>query len=66
MPLLKKCSYPSYEHGDGCYGRVVALYIYMNKKWVKIGDYCKRCGEIGLLQEYENGLPEPTSRRFSL
>lgn len=61
MVLLKKLSYPSYEHkentdGSGCYGRVVTLYVFVKRKWVKIGEYCKKCGEVGLLPEYEKGF----------
>ena len=61
MVLLKRLRYPSYEHsldsdGNGCYGRVVALYIFVKRKWVKIGEYCKGCGEIGLLPIYEEGF----------
>lgn len=63
MVLLQKQRYPSYSHIE-CYGRVVSLYVFVKRKWVKVGDYCKRCGEIGLLEKYEKGFAEE-KRRFS-
>lgn len=58
MVLLEKLSYPSYEHRD-CYGRVVALYVFVKRKWVKVGEYCKKCGDVGLLEKYEKGFAKP-------
>lgn len=55
MVLLKKRSYPNYEH-NGCYGRVNKLYIFVKRKWVKVGEYCRKCGEVGLLPDYEKGF----------
>jgi len=62
MVLLKRLSYPSTDH-QGCFGRVVNLYVFVKRKWIKVGDYCKRCGEIGLLPDYDKGFPEE-KRRF--
>ena len=42
---------------DYCWGRKVAVYINRNKKWLKIGIWCNRCGAIQIDPKFEKGLP---------
>lgn len=41
-----------------CRGKVVALYLFHLRKWLRIGDYCKKCGAVKLYDEYEWGVKE--------
>lgn len=42
---------------EDCWGRKVAVYINRNKKWLKIGIWCNRCGAIQIDPKFEKGLP---------
>lgn len=37
-------------------GIVMALYVYRNKKWLKIGEYCQDCGAVHIFKKYRQGL----------
>jgi len=37
-------------------GIVMALYVYRNKKWLKIGEYCQGCGAIHIFKKFQKGL----------
>jgi hypothetical protein len=38
-------------------GQVMSVYIYFNQKWLKIGEYCRRCGTFLIFQKFEKGVP---------
>jgi hypothetical protein len=57
---LKRREWYGSLHADPCsFGRVVAVYIQRRVngkiKWIKIGEYCLRCGEFALFNEWEGG-----------
>ncbi len=62
---LPRRKWSSTEHGiegsdeyfAGCGGRVVALYIFKDRKWLKIGEYCQRCGAVAVFPKFQKGLP---------
>ena len=54
--LKRRSPWANTIHADCPYGRVVALYIFKNRKWLKIGEYCQGCGEIAVYSSFQKGI----------
>ena len=54
--ILERRNFLASVHDNCMYGRIAAVYIFRKGKWVKIGEYCKGCGELKLFPKFEKGL----------
>jgi len=50
---------------ENCYnGRIMSLYVYFNKKWLKIGEFCRECGAVAIFKDYQNGVPREMKKEL--
>lgn len=61
-PLIERAGVYQHALHKECYGKVVVLYIFKDRKWLAVGEFCDRCGTVKLKPQILETLAEKNRR----